>query len=58
MVMGGMNRRSPDDAAIGIVDQGGFGESSSDVDSDAIGIFGQDVVHHLSGPSEATLLTG
>ena len=45
MVMGGVNGRTPDDAAVDIVDQGGLGEGSSDVDSDAIGIFAQDVVH-------------
>src|SRR6202011_5161320 len=45
MVMGGVNGRTPDDAAVDVVDQGGLGEGASDVDSDAIGISAQDVVH-------------
>jgi hypothetical protein len=49
MVMGGVNGRTPCDAAIDIVDQGGFGESSSYVDPDTIGFFAQDLVHYPSG---------
>jgi len=45
MVMGGVNGGPPCDAAIDVVDQGGFGESSSYVDSDAIGFFARDFVH-------------
>ena len=56
MVMGGVNGRTPDDAAVDVVDQGGFGESSSYVDSDAIGFFAQDFVHYPSGPPETTSL--
>src|ERR1700722_15655993 len=54
MVMGGMNRRTPCDAAVDVIDQGGFCESSSYVDSDAIGFFAQDFVHSPSGPPETT----
>ena len=41
MVMGGVNGRTPDDAAVDVVDQGGFGEGPSDVNADAIGMSAQ-----------------
>jgi hypothetical protein len=44
MVMGRMDGRAPNDAAVDIVEQGGFGESSSDVDPDSIGFFAQGFV--------------
>jgi hypothetical protein len=43
--MGRVNGRTADDAAVDMVDQGGLGEGSSDVNADAIGIPAQDVVH-------------
>ncbi len=42
--MGGVNGRTPDDATVDVVDQGGLGEGAADVDSDAIGMIAQDVV--------------
>jgi hypothetical protein len=41
MVMGGVHRRTPDHAAVDVVDQGSLGERPSDVDADAIGISAQ-----------------
>ena len=57
VIMGGVNGRTPDHAAVDVVDQGGLGESPSDVDSDAIGILGQGCVHYPFGPAEAARIT-
>ncbi len=57
MVMGGVNGRTPDHAAVDVVDQGGLGESSSYVDPDAIGFSAQGFVRYPSGPSKQIGIT-
>jgi hypothetical protein len=57
MVMGRMDGRTACDAAVNIVDQGGFGESPSYVDPDPVGFFAQDFVPCPSGPSATVQIT-
>jgi len=56
MVMGGVHGRTPDDAAVDVVDQGGFGESPSDVDSDAVRMIAQDVVRYPARSRQLSML--